>query len=279
MHHNVPEGRERVSLIQADTGPGQFMFADGHVTGLIDWELSHVGDPMLDLGNARMRNMIYPTGSLREPIAHYEELSGNQIDWSALSFYTVMSMLLTPIALARAIQKPSARNSSMLAYYGWDVTLRRGLCDALAEALSLEVEPPEIPEDRATDPSTVAEFLVDHLEVACAPIGRDDAERHQIDSATAVARSLQLESHIGQRLRDDDLDDMGATLGRRPRDRAEGLAELSVLVSEAPEENLTSLISLFSRIERRREHLWRPLMIAQSSVPFERLAPRADAAR
>ncbi len=39
------------------------MFADGQLTALIDWELSHIGDPMIDLGVIRMRNMLYPTGS------------------------------------------------------------------------------------------------------------------------------------------------------------------------------------------------------------------------
>jgi len=62
LHANVPRNDRPVAFVQGDTGPGQFMFADGHLTGLIDWELAHIGDPMLDLGVARMRNMLYPTG-------------------------------------------------------------------------------------------------------------------------------------------------------------------------------------------------------------------------
>ena len=84
------------------------MFADGHLTGLIDWELAHIGDPMLDLGVARMRNMLYPTGSLREPIQHYDEVSDGGVDWQALGFYTVMSMIFTPLGVVFSLQNPSA---------------------------------------------------------------------------------------------------------------------------------------------------------------------------
>lgn len=85
LHANVPQGDRLVSFVQGDTGPGQFMFADGHLTALIDWELAHIGDPMLDLGVMRMRNMLYPTGPLAGPIARYEKLSRQPLDWRGIT--------------------------------------------------------------------------------------------------------------------------------------------------------------------------------------------------
>jgi aminoglycoside phosphotransferase (APT) family kinase protein len=271
LHANVPQGDREVSFLQGDTGPGQFLYADGAITALIDWELAHVGDPMLDLGVGRMRNMLYPTCALAEPLAHYEEAAGRPIDRVALRYYTVMSMLLTPLGTSISMQRMTARIPDMMPRFGWDVTLRRGLCDALAEDLAIEIEPPELPEAPMTAPSLV-DYLTEHLELRCAPIAHDAVERYEVDTAIAVARALQLESRVGARLAADDLDDMGAVLGRRPRDREEGLAQLTALVAAGPEERVEDLVRCFSRVERRREHLWAPLMLAQSSAPFERLS-------
>jgi aminoglycoside phosphotransferase (APT) family kinase protein len=273
LHANVPQGDRPVSFVQGDTGPGQFMYAGGTVTALIDWELAHVGDPMLDLGVGRMRNMLYPTCSLVEPLRHYEEVSGRTIDRAAVRYYTVMSTLLTPLGTSVAIQRMSARISDMMPRFGWDVTLRRGMCDALAEDLAIEVEPPDLPEAPPIDQPTLIDYLAEQLELNCVPIAPDAVARYEIDTALAVARAVQLDSRIGATLLADDLDDMGAVVGRRPRDRGEGSARLSEIIEAGPEDRLDELVWLFSRIERRREHLWAPLMISQSSAPFEPLAP------
>lgn len=278
LHANVPRGDRRVTFVQADTGPGQFMFDRGHLTGLIDWELAHIADPMLDLGVIRMRNMLYPTGSLAEAFAHYERVSPHPIDWPALRFYTVMSMLLTPLGLAPAMQRPTARIEHMLPSFGWDATLRRGLADALAEALDIEVEPPELPAESAARSRSLIDYLAEHLELNCASAPSDDAGRYQITSAISIARAVQLEAEVGAELRDADLTDMGAVLGSRPPTREEGLAQLNELVSSGPAGGLHDLVWLFARTQRRQEYLHKPMMIAQDSGDFERLAPR-EAAR
>ena len=247
--------------------------ADGHLTALIDWELSHVGDPMLDLGVIRMRNMLYPTGSLKRPIAYYEEVSGRPLDWQAVSFYTVMSMLLTPIGVSPIMQHPSAHIEPAFPAFGWNATLRRGLTDALAEAIGVENEPPELPEPPAPPWPGLVDYLVEYLDLKCAPIDTDDAGRFEISAATSIARAVQLESAVGAALLDDDLRDMGKVLGSRPTDREDGLARLNQLVADGPADRLAELIWLFARTERRREYLHTPMMIAQDSGDFEPLAP------
>ena len=149
-------------------------------------------------------------------------MSGRQIDRAALRYYTVMSMLLTPLGTSISMQRMTAASTDMMPRFGWDVTLRRGLCDALAEELALEIEPPHLPEPSEVAPSLV-DYLTEHLELRSAPIADDAVERYELDTAIG-SRTLQLESRIGAQLTDDDLDDMGAVLGRRPRDPDDGFA-------------------------------------------------------
>ena len=49
LRANVPDLDGPVVLVQGDTGPGNFLYRDGRVTGIIDWELAHLGDPMDDI--------------------------------------------------------------------------------------------------------------------------------------------------------------------------------------------------------------------------------------
>jgi aminoglycoside phosphotransferase (APT) family kinase protein len=273
LHANVPTGDRRVAFVQGDTGPGQFMFHEGKVTALIDWELAHIGDPMLDLGVARMRNMLYPTGPMAAPLAHYEAVTGKELDREALGFYTVLAMLLSPMGMVAAMQAPLAKGEGMVARFGWDATLRRGFSDALAEVLGFEIEPPELPEPPTDAPPGLADYLVDHLEAWCVPLATDAAGAFQMETAMAIARTVKLEARVGAELLAADLDDMSRVLGQRPPDRDAARDMLQEAIDEDWRGRTEELVWLFARTERRREYLLRPMMIAQESGAFERLAP------
>ena len=272
VHAHAPRGARELRLLQGDTGPGQFMFEGDQLTALIDWELAEIGDPMKDLAIVRIRNMLYPSGSLREPLADYETASGRPIDWRALSYFSVLQLLGLSMGGAASVRRPSAGLPDMVQRLGWDASFRRGLAEALAEAIGLELAP-FTPPAPAGSPTPLSRFLVDQLELNCLPLAKDAAGREPLENALAVARTLELESQIGERLLQADLDDMAAVLGRGPRDRATGLAEVSRLVRERPAERLVELVALFANIERRREHLLAPIKIQQAAEPFERLAP------
>jgi len=273
LRTHVPKGPRPVAFVQGDTGPGQFMFDGDRLTGLIDWELAHIGDPMLDLGVARMRNMLYPAGSIRSAIAHYDEVTGGTVDWEVLRFYTVLAMVFTPLGIAPWLQRTTALSGDLLARYEWDITLRRGMCDALAEALDIELVEPDLPAP-PDGPAALSDLLVDQLETNVAPLATSDLGRNEVRKAVGLARALQLDARIGAELLAADLDDMAEFLGHRPADRADGLAALGRVVDEDPTDALVDLVRLFARLERRREHLWRPMMQDSAAGAFERLSPR-----
>jgi hypothetical protein len=224
---------------------------------------------MCDLGNMRMRNVLYPTGDQKEFLDYYEEVTGTKIDEAALCFYTVMATLLSPLGMAASMQAPSAAIDSMLPRFGWDVVMRRGLCDALAEASGVYIDPPPLPNAESGRPSTMNGYLVEHLEMRCMPIAEDEFDRYLIRGAVAIAGSLGLQDHFGRALEADDLEDAGDVLGHVPSDRGEAIKDLSRFVQDSSSERMLDLIWLFSRMEKRREFLWGPLMFAQGSSPLE----------
>ena len=83
----VPKEVARVSLVQGDTGPVNFMFQGDQVSSIIDWEIGHWGDPMEDLGNIVVREMWNPSGGLTGLFKLYEEESGVPYSRFAAQYY------------------------------------------------------------------------------------------------------------------------------------------------------------------------------------------------
>ena len=76
LRKHAPEEVARVSLVQGDTGPVNFMFQGDRASSVIDWERGHWGDPMEDLGNICVRELFNPCGGLEGLFRLYEAESG-----------------------------------------------------------------------------------------------------------------------------------------------------------------------------------------------------------
>ena len=80
-----------------DPGPYNVLHEDGRVTALLDWELTHSGDPLEDLGAA-----VWATSSVADPellIGAYEDETGVPVDRDALGWFTVFSTLTRAVML------------------------------------------------------------------------------------------------------------------------------------------------------------------------------------
>ncbi len=86
-----PPTTDRPVLVQGDTGPGNFMYADGRVTAVVDWELAHCGDPMDDIAWLSLRATQEPFTDFPTRLREYAALSGNAIDVARVRYYRVMA--------------------------------------------------------------------------------------------------------------------------------------------------------------------------------------------
>jgi len=120
LRRNVPKNMGQTVLVQGDTGPGQFLFHDGKITAVIDWEFAHLGHPMCDLAMIRGRDLCYPFGDLRERFRLYSELTGKPLDMEALRYYSVVALSTTPLGTAALIEVPS-RSIDYAEYLSWYV--------------------------------------------------------------------------------------------------------------------------------------------------------------
>ena len=132
LERNAPVSPECV-LVQGDTGPNQCLFDERGVTGVLDWELAHVGDPMEDLGWIAARTFFASFGSLPELLQRYARLAGRELDFHRIGYYRVMALVKCAIAtgLARASLGAGDDIGSILC---WDTITRHALAWSLAES-------------------------------------------------------------------------------------------------------------------------------------------------
>ena len=96
MEDNCPDPCEPV-LNHGDYRMGNILAEDGHLTGVLDWELAHFGDPHEDLAFGCMavwRFVRYDRpalglGSLEDYFAAYETESGRKVDPARFRYWTI----------------------------------------------------------------------------------------------------------------------------------------------------------------------------------------------
>lgn len=271
LRRNLPAPPARLSLVQGDTGPGQFLFSGPRVTAIIDWEFAHLGDCVLDLAQIRTRDFYNPGIDLARWLARYEELSGIQVERAKLAYYTVKAMLITPLALAGVVQNMHPRTDHA-EWYAQDVCYKRATAEALAEAIGAPVAPPQLPPALETARTQIFALLEENLREEHRPAAPDDFARSRIDLALRLATHLRNADAFGAALEAQDLDEIAKLVGARPRTLAEGDAALERFIRTNEGEADARLVAYLYRRAVREEALWRGALGAGEQAVFQRLA-------
>lgn len=105
---NAPVTDELV-LCHSDFRSGNFMVADGNLTGILDWEFAHWGDRHEDIGYLRMRDWRF--GKIKNEIGgfaapedfypHYEKATGVKLDPEKIRYWEVMGNIRWAIGAAQ----------------------------------------------------------------------------------------------------------------------------------------------------------------------------------
>jgi aminoglycoside phosphotransferase (APT) family kinase protein len=146
LEDNVPADLERNVLVHGDAGPANFLYADGKVTALLDWELTHAGDPHADLAMIAIRNIFQPFIPIREAFQAYEASGGRKVDLHRVRFYRVyfQTQFASP---PEALNLP---DTPMPPVFGTSLVYAtvhmRVLAQALAEAMGIDLQPVKLPD-------------------------------------------------------------------------------------------------------------------------------------
>jgi aminoglycoside phosphotransferase len=224
LRTNVPQAEGPVVLVQGDTGPGNFLYKDGRVTGVIDWELAHLGDPMDDIAWLSWRATQHGFTHFPDRLREYERLSGITVDPERVNYYRLnafgrlgphfglpeMGRKRVPAGYSGGAPEVNrAADGSALVL---SMLHRRMRLDATSDAMGLDK--PARMVDEAPEPAHGA--LYDSvLEQLRAMVPRIQ-DRTAASSAKAVARQVKYLRELdrnGELFGAQELDDIGRLLG------------------------------------------------------------------
>jgi aminoglycoside phosphotransferase (APT) family kinase protein len=81
----------RVGIVHGDFRLGNFLYHEGRVTALLDWEMVHLGDPLEDIAWAyRFPWTLQPVLSLEEFVDRYNVLAPEPVDAERLNYYRIL---------------------------------------------------------------------------------------------------------------------------------------------------------------------------------------------
>ena len=93
---------ERTVLVHGDFKPGNALLDGERIVALLDWELTHLGDPMEDLGwitqPLRTREHLIPAAWERPQVfARYRQATGCDVDEDSVAWWNVLATYKTAV--------------------------------------------------------------------------------------------------------------------------------------------------------------------------------------
>lgn len=259
LRRNAPPMPDRLALLQGDTGPGQFLFRNGEISAVIDWETATIGDPIRDLAHMRSREAWYPTGNLSDWFRYYSEFSGVALDLERLRYYTVLSMLIPALALVPVAQHLNPQDDHCL-WLTQDIWSRRVTAEALAEVEGVELTQIELPEVDSPRLRKLFDVLEQNLAEEQLPHIAAPFLRHRMGMSLQLLAHIRNVSFIGREIEQLELDDMQTLLGWRPKDMVQGQQAMDELVMRADADLDKALIGYFHRHAQREAALMQGAM-------------------
>ena len=267
LERKIPEGDARCALVHSDMGPGNFLYSEGRVNAIIDWEVAHFGDPMEDLAAIAVRDMATPIGHLPTRFAEYEASSGTPIDLERIGYYRALVLVRNSlmIGLGLAHRPP-----------GFDVvemTMYQTLLIRAAALVICDCEGIQRPAINPLDPSS--ETTMNHARHSLARAAQHDLENivvpelppglaaHRTDGVARVIATLTHEDSVGAALNQQEIDDIQDTLNESLTDLALADDRLRMVLGEPSkntQERDTQWASYFARRFLRLGERRRPLM-------------------
>lgn len=231
LDRNVPDYDGPTVLVQGDTGPGNFMYADSAVTAVVDWELAHFGDPMDDIAWLSLRTVQDTFTVFPDRLAEYEMLSGHSIDENRVWYYrlfaeTRLASISPGTVDIRASAPAGSSDAGNSLIYG--MLHRRMLVEALAKVVGIPEVKVDLPDEAGrSEFAGVYEAAAASMSGAAARITDALALRY-VKGAARLVKYLAEVDRVGAQVDAAETAELAELLGYAPASVSAGRAALAV---------------------------------------------------
>jgi aminoglycoside phosphotransferase (APT) family kinase protein len=238
LRANIPDVDQPVVLVQGDTGPGNFMYRDGKVVAVVDWELAHLGDPMDDIAWLSLRSVQDPFPDFPARLREYEQLVGWEVDDLRVRYYQVVAE--TKLLVMR--HAPSRPNRYVEVEGGggdigngliYEILHRRLWFEAMTAFLGLDLDPPQpAPTPEEDDHDWLYQAVLHQLRDVVVPRIEDPLAKQRAKGLARIIKHLRDVSANGRFYQEQELGDIADLIGSRPGSLPDRRAELQAAVRQ-----------------------------------------------
>ena len=249
--HPIPPSSREAPVVWDS---GQFHHDGKRVVAVVDVEIGHLGDPMMDLAAWRMRDTVIPYGDFNDLYDRYSEISGTPVDLAAIQWHHLFFTLTNSLSFHNPLARPVPQTDYMT-YAQWVSETNLHAVETLAEYLGVELEDVDVPEATRSPVAAAHE----HLSRSLRSIRVDDPyAAYQVRIAFRLARHLERYDQIGAEVMELDRADVAAIVGTKSVDWDDCEAQLEAFVLADDGTHDVHLVQLFNRRWRRYKALMGP---------------------
>jgi aminoglycoside phosphotransferase (APT) family kinase protein len=248
---HMPPDPVRTVLIHGDAGPANFLHHDGHVTALLDWEMTHFGDPMEDLAWIAIRDLFQPFVALPECFAAYEQASGIPVDLQRIRYHRSYALMNLVVDSHADIKQSRAPFPGILGNYLVFYTLHlRVLLEGIAEHGGVALPKIALPACGEGPNQRSFQIALDELRHQIVPHIGEDYAAHRAKSLARVIKYWQALDRYGAAFAAMELSELNNALGQTFTDVAHGRQALvrAVRARSLPDAAVVTL--LHQRMQR-----------------------------
>lgn len=260
LRTNVPAHRTKPSFIAFDAG--QFLFENGKITCLYDFEFAMVGDALTDLATMAMRQSVEPMGDEIGPLCqYYAEVVGEPLDIKAMRYHHALFATVACMQFVGSTGNPQPGEPHDV-YTEWDLALRRSLINIMAENLGVTLEKPA----EVVAPASVNTALMDMLTDTVNQIGAaDEVQEARKSAALRLTEYAARVDQYGPELQRLTCEDAKAILGKRYDDPAQLQEQLEAFVRSADPKHNEKLMRFFANQVERQVQVYGDTAIGKSA--------------
>ncbi len=267
----APTAVSRTVVCHGDAGPGNFLHDGSRVTALLDWEFSHLGDPMDDLGWRVFRghDMSGDAGDLAAQLQRWSTATGLAVDPTSVAYYRVFVMLRWLVSVAATVDTGGAgmdRSVHHLLIPSLGVLLPAGLAEITGHVLP-DAPPPPV-ESEALG-SVVADTVTGDVMSVLLPAATDAESKRRLGGLLAYLSHLATIDRLGDSVRHTLSAEAAALLGSRPATLADADRQIAEGIDGFDE---PELLAYFWRTGHARAALW-PLIATRVAQPLTPIPP------
>jgi aminoglycoside phosphotransferase (APT) family kinase protein len=270
LRRNVPVDGP-VVLVQGDTGPGNFMYADGRVVAVLDWEIAHIGDPHDDLAWICVRDLQERFPSLPDRFAEWERASGHTFDLDRLRYFRVLAQMRCAIGTMRGLAMRDS-GGEMANHLVYSTMHLRVLGEALADVLGLQIEPATLPEPEPGEHAWAFDVALDEIRDTIVPGAASPFVAKRAKGLARLVKYLKEADRLGAVADEAERADLARVLGHEPASTREGRAAVCAAVETGTMTD-EAVVAYGVRRMARLTQIMRPAMGALADRHYAPITP------